>query len=1001
VIRIQTLGGLSVRGTNGGPLAGAAAQPRRMAILALLARAGERGVSRDKLLALLWPDADADRGSRTLAQALYALRKDLVAEDAIAGSKELRFDPALVSSDVSEFASAVARGDDARAAELYGGPFLDGFHLSGAEEFSRWVDRERAVVAQDHARALESLARRALASGDASASVGWWRRLAALEPLNARVTVGLMEALTAAGERAGAIKHARVYELLVEQELDLPPDKEVTALADRLRAHADDAHPTPTATQATIHAVTQAPAATIVPDRAPPEPEVDLPPIPEPTAERDRGAHRVVTSSDVASTAVPPVSPARPWLLAAMAVVAVAAGVLATRSRLSRVQAVPNDSLAVVAVGQIVSYGSDSLTSALAGPVGDLLATSLARSPRLRVLSAGRMLELMRRSRTLSDTGVAGFTTAARNAGATEVIDGTLYARPDGNLRLDLRRVDLATGSIRDVNSVEGSDLFTLVDSGTARLLAAHGGAVPAGSIAGVTTHSAPAYRFYVEGLKMLFDGDAPGAERLLAAALREDSTFAMAAYYYARTSSMRVPMVRRLNLARRLSANATERERLLIQLGWAQLMTSPDLRVLADSFVRRYPQETEGHLYAGIARSQEGEFMAALPPLQRVMAMDSLAFARGDSVVGCDACTAIFQIIMTNAIADSLAAAEREGRRWTRLQPNIPGPWIALWDVLERAGKFADADKVSAHLATLDDDAVAAMTRAATHALRTGDLTTGERIVRTNLEAGNSAAQREALWQLVLSLRYQGRMKDAVVAARRYRALVAPLDSAMAGVVSTSASPLATAMFEAGRYREAAMLFDSVSRWRPPEEAPSGAARERVWRLTQEARALASAGDTTAVAALADTIGAVGASSGHVRDRRLDRYVRGLVLLARNDLVGAEAAFRSALYSLPAGYTRVNCELGDVLLRLGRPRDAVAVLQPALRGKVDASNYYVTHTEVHALLARAWDAAGRADSAAAHYAWVARAWEHGDPPFAQRAAEARRRASALGWSGR
>jgi len=46
VIRIDTLGGLSVRGADGRPLTGAAAQPRRMAILALLARAGERGVSR-------------------------------------------------------------------------------------------------------------------------------------------------------------------------------------------------------------------------------------------------------------------------------------------------------------------------------------------------------------------------------------------------------------------------------------------------------------------------------------------------------------------------------------------------------------------------------------------------------------------------------------------------------------------------------------------------------------------------------------------------------------------------------------------------------------------------------------------------------------------------------------------------------------------------------------------------------------------------------------------
>ena len=111
MIRVHTLGGLSVRDGDGKPIVGPAAQPRRLAILALLARAGERGVSRDKLLALLWPDADDERGPRTLAQAIYALRKNLGADDAIVGAKELRFDPSLVTSDVSEFTSAVARGD--------------------------------------------------------------------------------------------------------------------------------------------------------------------------------------------------------------------------------------------------------------------------------------------------------------------------------------------------------------------------------------------------------------------------------------------------------------------------------------------------------------------------------------------------------------------------------------------------------------------------------------------------------------------------------------------------------------------------------------------------------------------------------------------------------------------------------------------------------------------------------------------------------------------------
>jgi len=75
----------------------------------------------------------------------------------------------------------------------------------------------------------------------------------------------------------------------------------------------------------------------------------------------------------------------------------------------------------------------------------------------------------------------------------------------------------------------------------------------------------------------------------------------------------------------------------------------------------------------------------------------------------------------------------------------------------------------------------------------------------------------------------------------------------------------------------------------------------------------------------------------------------------------------------------------------VGRARDAVAVLQPIMRGKLDASNMYVTQTEAHELLAQAWEAAGRADSASAHYERVARAWEHGDPAYAKRAEDARR----------
>jgi hypothetical protein len=48
--------------------------------------------------------------------------------------------------------------------------------------------------------------------------------------------------------------------------------------------------------------------------------------------------------------------------------------------------------------------------------------------------------------------------------------------------------------------------------------------------------------------------------------------------------------------------------------------------------------------------------------------------------------------------------------------------------------------------------------------------------------------------------------------------------------------------------------------------------------------------------------------------------------------------------------------------------------LRPALHGSIEASNLYVTHTELQTLLARAFDAAGAPDSAAVHRGYVSRA---------------------------
>jgi TolB-like protein/Tfp pilus assembly protein PilF len=236
MLRLRTLGSPSVEGSTG-PLSGAAAQRKSLALLALLACAGERGVSRDKILAYLWPETDADKAAHRLSQLLHALRRDLDAEQLFLGTSDVRLNPQVVSADVVEFTGALDRGDVERAVSLYGGPFLDGFYLSGAVEFERWVEVERAQYAKLWRAALESLGAAAAGHADWCGAAEWWRRLAEHDPLNSRIAVCFIEALSAAGDRAGALQFARSHEKLLREELDAAPDPAVVAAVERIRTH--------------------------------------------------------------------------------------------------------------------------------------------------------------------------------------------------------------------------------------------------------------------------------------------------------------------------------------------------------------------------------------------------------------------------------------------------------------------------------------------------------------------------------------------------------------------------------------------------------------------------------------------------------------------------------------------------------------------------------------------------------------------------------------------
>src|SRR5687767_11817564 len=108
MLRLRTLGVASLD-RDGALVTGRSTQRKRLALLVVLAAARDRAVSRDTVLALLWPERDTDAARHTLSQTLYALRQELGHDTILAGVDDLRLN-AAVTSDVADFQRALDEG---------------------------------------------------------------------------------------------------------------------------------------------------------------------------------------------------------------------------------------------------------------------------------------------------------------------------------------------------------------------------------------------------------------------------------------------------------------------------------------------------------------------------------------------------------------------------------------------------------------------------------------------------------------------------------------------------------------------------------------------------------------------------------------------------------------------------------------------------------------------------------------------------------------------------
>jgi len=208
---------------------------KNLALLVYLALSPRRTRAREHLVGLLWSDKPESAARHSLNEALRVLRRVTGDDGIISDPTTVRLGDGTIALDTEAFATHESEGRWAEAATLAGGEFLEGFAVPGASAFEDWMAAERSAWRRRAVNALVRAADGSLSRARTGEACGLAERAVALDPVSSAGHLALLRALAVAGDRAGALRRYSDYAELVRDQLGADPDREVSALAERIR----------------------------------------------------------------------------------------------------------------------------------------------------------------------------------------------------------------------------------------------------------------------------------------------------------------------------------------------------------------------------------------------------------------------------------------------------------------------------------------------------------------------------------------------------------------------------------------------------------------------------------------------------------------------------------------------------------------------------------------------------------------------------------------------
>ena len=330
--------------------------------------------------------------------------------------------------------------------------------------------------------------------------------------------------------------------------------------------------------------------------------------------------------------------------------------------------------------------------------IPNLLITSLEQSKHLRVTSWERLKDLLKQAGR--DPAAAAFDEeagfeACRKAGIEALVVGS-YVKAGETFVTDVKVLETTTRESLKSASARGEGVASILKSQIDDISRQVGRGIgkpllkieaPVRPIMELTTSSIEAYNLFLRGRSEYEKYYHVEAERSLEQAIALDPEFAMAYLYLARSavnlfdSDLAHDAMEK---ASRLSAKASEKERLSIAAGYAEIVErDPDKRIrLLQEFVRKYPDEKYALFDLGRLYQGRREYPESVAVMERAVALDP------------DFGFAVNQLAYSYAMMGDFDEALRLFARYAELNPGDANPLDSIGETYIRMGRLASAEE-------------------------------------------------------------------------------------------------------------------------------------------------------------------------------------------------------------------------------------------------------------------------------------------------------------------